>query len=106
VKRRSPLTSFGRGIWSPYARAGDGRHHLATTRGAPSEVRSIRGKGLPNGEWIRRTLNPATKVIIRAEPTGAVSRLKHLALTLEDMVCQECNNTWMSRLENQGQLGP
>ena len=53
-------------------------------------------------KWIRRTLNPATEVIIRAEPTGAVSRLQHLTVTLEDMVCQECNNTWMSRLENRG----
>jgi hypothetical protein len=46
------------------------------------------------------------QVIIRTEPTGAVSRRQHLTVTLEDMVCQECNNTWMSRLENQGQLGP
>jgi hypothetical protein len=53
-------------------------------------------------KWIRRALNPATEVIIRAEPTGAVSRLQHLTVTLEHMVCQECNNTWMSRLENRG----
>jgi hypothetical protein len=53
-------------------------------------------------KWIRRALNPATEVTIRAEPTGAVSRLQHLTVTLEDMVCQECNNTWMSRLENRG----
>jgi hypothetical protein len=53
-------------------------------------------------KWIRRTLNPATEVIIRAEPTGAVSRLQYLTVTLEDMVCQQCNNTWMSRLENRG----
>jgi hypothetical protein len=53
-------------------------------------------------KWIRRTLNPATEVIIRAEPTGAVSRLQHLTVTLENMVCQTCNNTWMSRLENRG----
>ena len=33
---------------------------------------------------------------------GAVSRLQHLTVTLEDMVCQECDNTWMSRLENRG----
>ena len=57
-------------------------------------------------KWIRRTLDPATKVIIRAEPTRVVSRLQHLTVTLEDMVCQECDNPWMSRLENQGQLGP
>jgi hypothetical protein len=79
------------------------------------EVRSIRGKGPADGDlhllrlrrpgseedviskWIRRTLNPATKVIIRAEPTGAVSRLQRLTVTLEDMVCPECNNPWMSR---------
>jgi len=53
-------------------------------------------------KWIRRTLNPATEVIIRAEPTGAASRMQHLTVALEDMVCQECNNTWMSRLENRG----
>jgi len=29
-------------------------------------------------EPIRRTLNPATEVIIRAAPTGAASRLQHL----------------------------
>jgi uncharacterized protein YlxP (DUF503 family) len=53
-------------------------------------------------KWIRRTLDPATEVIIRAEPSGALSRIQHLTVTLEDMVCQECNNTWMSRLENRG----
>jgi hypothetical protein len=53
-------------------------------------------------KWIRRTLNPATEIIIRAEPTGAVSRLQHLTVTLANMVCQTCNNTWMSRLENLG----
>lgn len=53
-------------------------------------------------KWIRRTLDPASEVIIRAEPTGAVSRIRHLTVTLENMVCQECNNTWMSRLENRG----
>ena len=53
-------------------------------------------------KWIRRTLDPASEVIIRAEPTGAVSRIQHLTVTLENMVCQECNNTWMSRLENRG----
>jgi hypothetical protein len=53
-------------------------------------------------KWVRKTLNPATQVIIRAEPTGAVSRLQHLTVTLEDMVCQQCNNTWMSTLENRG----
>jgi hypothetical protein len=53
-------------------------------------------------KWIRRTLSPATEVILRAEPTGAVSRLQHLTVTLQNMVCQTCNNTWMSRLENRG----
>ena len=31
----------------------------------------------------------------------AVSRLQHLTVALENMVCQECNNTWQSRLENE-----
>lgn len=53
-------------------------------------------------KWIRRTLDPATEVMVRAEPTGAVSRIPHLTVSLENMVCQECNNTWMSRLENRG----
>ena len=40
-------------------------------------------------KWVRRTLNPATEVIIRAEPTGQTSRMQHLVVTLADMVCRE-----------------
>jgi hypothetical protein len=83
-------------------------------------VGSVRGNGPADGDvhlcglrrpasdedvipkWVRRTLNPATGVISRAEATGAVSRLQNLTVTLEDMVCQQCNNTWMSMLENRG----
>jgi hypothetical protein len=53
-------------------------------------------------KWIRRTLNITSEVIIRAEPTGATARTQHLRITLQDMVCETCNNTWMSRLENRG----
>jgi hypothetical protein len=53
-------------------------------------------------KWIRRTLNLTWEVIIRAEPTGATARTQHLRITLQDLVCETCNNTWMSRLENRG----
>jgi hypothetical protein len=53
-------------------------------------------------KWIRRTLNLTSEVIIRGEPTGATARAQHLRITLENMVCEICNNTWMSRLENRG----
>lgn len=53
-------------------------------------------------KWIRRTLDPTSEIVIRAEPTGATSRTQHLVVTLADMVCQESNNTWMSKLENRG----
>ena len=50
-------------------------------------------------KWIRRTLNLSSEVIIRADPTGATARTQHLRITLQNMVCEACNNTWMSRLE-------
>jgi hypothetical protein len=93
-------------------------------RQATLSICSIRGKGPADGDLrlLRATetgerrgrhlqmdtedAQTGYQVIIRTEPTGAVSRRQHLTVTLEDMVCQECNNTWMSRLENQGQLGP
>jgi hypothetical protein len=53
-------------------------------------------------KWIRRTLDPTSEIVIRAEPTGATSRMQHLVVMLADMVCEECNNTWMSKLENRG----
>ena len=51
-------------------------------------------------KWIRRTLNLSSEVIVRADPTGATARTQHLRITLQNMVCEACNNIWMSSLEN------
>lgn len=57
-------------------------------------------------KWIQRTLNITSEITIRAGSTGMngstdkTGRARHLVVTVRDMVCRECNNIWMSQLEN------
>jgi hypothetical protein len=51
-------------------------------------------------KWVRKALALSSPVTIRAGSSGATAHTQHLLVTLRDMVCENCNNRWMSALEN------
>jgi hypothetical protein len=52
--------------------------------------------------WVRRCFEPQGPVTLTfsdgALPTSTLQQ-QYLSLTLDEMVCEACNNGWMSRLE-------
>lgn len=48
--------------------------------------------------WIREQLGITTEVAVTGVD-GTTRRMPHLAVKLRNMVCEDCNNTWMSGME-------
>jgi hypothetical protein len=57
-------------------------------------------------KWIQGILDTGSEITIRVGssgetgPAGRTVRANHLVVTVRDMVCRQCNNDWMSQLEN------
>jgi hypothetical protein len=49
--------------------------------------------------WVRERLNITSPVTVTSS-SGASTQMAHLAVKLRRMVCEDCNNGWMSGLED------